>query len=58
MLSNHASNDLDLVQPIQYIVLPNRTIKKPPLKPWPLPEFKPLTIDDFDNYGKLNLSPK
>jgi hypothetical protein len=57
MPSNRASNDLDLVQPTQYIVPPNWTAKKPPPKPWPLPKFEPLHIDDFDDYSKLNLPP-
>jgi hypothetical protein len=57
MPSNHASNDPDLVQPTQYIVPPNRTAKKPPPKPWLLPKFEPLTIDDFDDHGKPNLPP-
>ena len=30
-------------------------VKKPPPKPWPLPKFKPLYIDDWDHYGLLKL---
>ena len=30
--------------------------KIPPLKPWLLPYFKPLYIDNWDDYGSLNLS--
>jgi hypothetical protein len=51
MPSNRASNDLDLVQPTQYIVPPNRTAKKPPPKPWPLPKFEPLHIDALTASG-------
>ena len=29
--------------------------KTHPLKPWPLPEFKPIYINDWDNYSSLNL---
>ena len=29
--------------------------KTPPLKPWPLPHFKPLYIDNWDDYSSLNL---
>ena len=57
MPSNHASNDLDLVQPTQYLIPPNRTAKKPPPKPQPLPNFEPLTIDNFNNHSKPNLPP-
>jgi hypothetical protein len=31
--------------------------KTAPPKPWPLPEFEPLYIDDWDNYGSPNLPP-
>ena len=30
-------------------------VKIPPLKPWPLPKFKPLYINNWDDYGLLNL---
>jgi hypothetical protein len=49
MPSNRTSNDIDLVQPTQYNVLPNRVAKKPPPEPWELP--------DFDDYGTPNLPP-
>ena len=29
--------------------------KTPPLKPWPLPHFKPLYINNWDDYSLLNL---
>ena len=29
--------------------------KRTPPEPWPLPIFKPLYIDDFNNHGKLIL---
>ena len=44
MPSNRTSNHIDLVQPTQYNVQPNRCAKKPPPKPWPLPDFTPMTI--------------
>jgi hypothetical protein len=30
-------------------------VKTPPPKPWPLPNFKPLLIDDWHDYGLLNV---
>jgi hypothetical protein len=30
-------------------------VKTPPLKPWPLPEFEPIYINNWDDYGLLNL---
>jgi hypothetical protein len=57
MPSNRTSNDIDLVQPTQYNVRPNWVAKNPPLEPWPLPDFVPLAIDDFDNHGTPNLPP-
>ena len=29
--------------------------KTPPPKPWPLPEFKPLHINNWDDHGLPNL---
>jgi Transposase IS4 len=29
--------------------------KTPPLKPWPLPEFEPIHIHDWDDHGSPNL---
>jgi hypothetical protein len=57
MPSNRARIDVDLVEPTQYNVWLNQTAKKPRPKPWPLPKFEPLHIDDWDNYGLLNLPP-
>ena len=37
-------HDIDLAQPTQYSVQPNRVSKNPPPKPWPLPDFEPLHI--------------
>lgn len=39
MLSNHASNDIDLVQSTQYNIQPNRVAETPPPELWPLPDF-------------------
>jgi len=57
MPSNCTRIDTDLVQKTQYKVPPNKTVKTPPLKPWLLPKFKPLHIDDWDNHGLSNLFP-
>ena len=52
---NRTSNDIDLVQLTQYKVPPNWVAKKLPLEPWELPDFEPLYINNFNNYGTLNL---
>ena len=39
-----ASNDADLVQPKQYIILKNKRAKIPPPELWPLPDFNSLPI--------------
>ena len=52
-----ASNDADLVQPEQYIVLKNKRAKIPPLEPWLLPDFNPLPISLPLTDGTLNLPP-
>ena len=57
MPSNRSKIDIDLVQPTQYNVRPNWIAKKPCPKPWPLPKFEPLYIDDWDDYGSPNLPP-
>ena len=57
MPSNRARIDGDLVQKTQYKVPPNKIAKKPPPKPQPLPKFKPLHIDDWDDHGSPNLPP-
>ena len=51
------SNDADLVQPDQYIVLKNKRAKIPPPEPWPLLEFDPLPIDLPFTNGAPNLPP-
>jgi len=55
MPSNHARIDADLVRKTQYKVPQNKTAKIPPPKPWPLPEFEPIHIDDWDGHGSPNL---
>ena len=55
MPSNRTRIDADLVQKTQYNVPPNRIAKKPCPKPWPLPKFEPLHIDDWDDHGSPNL---
>ena len=58
MPSNRTFNDIDLVQPTQYNVRLNRVAKKLSPEPWPLPDFMPLAIDDFDDHGTPNLPPR
>ena len=55
MPSNRARIDADIIQPTQYHVLPYREAKKPRPKPQPLPEFEPLRINNWDDYGSPNL---
>ena len=55
MSLKYHSNDIDLVQPTQYNVSKNKPAKKPPLKPWDLPKFEPLAIDDQWDHGEPNL---
>jgi len=55
MVRNHISNDIDFVQPTQYIVSKNRVAKKPPPEPEPLPPFNPLPIYNENEYSEPNL---
>ena len=55
MVRNHKSNDIDLVQPTQYIVSKNRVAKKQPPKPEPPPAFKPLSMYNKNEYGEPKL---
>ena len=55
MPRNRARIDADLVQKTQYNVPPNKMAKTPPPKPWPLPEFEPLYINNWDDHGSPNL---
>ena len=57
MPSNRARIDIDLVQKTQYNVPLNKTAKTAPPKPWPLPKFEPLHIDNWDHCGSPNLPP-
>ena len=52
-----ASNDADLVQPEQYIILKNKRAKIPPPEPWPLLDFNPLSISLPLTNSALNLPP-
>ena len=56
MPSNYARINADLVQKTQYNVPLNKTAKTAPLKPWLLPYFKPLYINNWDNHSLLNLT--
>ena len=55
MVRNRATNDEDFVQPTKYPKLPCGVARNPPPKPSPLPDFKPLSIDNENTYGKPNL---
>ena len=55
MPRNRARIDVDLVQKTQYNIPLNKIAKTPPLKPWPLLYFKPLYINNWDDYSLLNL---
>ena len=57
MPSNRARIDADLVKPTQYNVWPDWKAKNPSPKPQPLPEFKPLHINNFDDHGTPKLPP-
>lgn len=54
---NRVSNDVDFVQPDQYVVPPNRKAKQPPPDPKPLPHFEPLHIESPHTGGAPNLPP-
>ena len=55
MVRNHISNDIDLVQPTQYIISKNRVAKKLLLEPKPSPPFKPLPMYNKNEYGEPKL---
>ena len=55
MVQNCATNDEDFVQPVKYFELPRGAVRKLPLKPLPLPNFKPLFINNKNTYSKPNL---
>ena len=50
-----ASNDIDFVEPPKYDVLPSWKAKKRPPEPWPLPNFKPLHINNPLKNSKAKL---
>ena len=53
----YTSNDADFVKPNKYIILKNKKVKTLPLKPWPLPKFKPFLVKYFYTYSTPNLPP-
>jgi len=57
MPRKRARIDADLVKKDQYNVPPTRIAKIPPPKPWPLPKFEPLHINNWDRHGSPNLPP-
>jgi hypothetical protein len=54
MDSKRHSNDIDLVLPDQYIIPPTRKAKEPAPKPWKLPTFEPLQINDWHYRGEAS----
>ena len=46
---NRTSNDIDLIQPTQYNVQPNRVAKSPPPEPRPLLDSTTLRISNHDD---------
>ena len=57
MLSNRSSNDIDLVQPTQYNVQPNRVAITHHQSRGRCPILHLFKLDDFDDHGTPNLSP-
>ena len=57
MPSKSAFLNPNIVQRTKYVVPPTRVAKKPPLKPWPLPKFDPVIIDDYNAHGEPCLPP-
>ena len=55
MVHNYISNDIDLVQPIQYPLSKSRVAKKPPPAPRPLSSFELLSMFNNCEYSKPNL---
>ena len=51
------SNDVDLVEPDEYIVPKDKKAKTLPPELWPLPEFEPLPVKYPYTYGAPNLLP-
>ncbi|KAF2813864.1 uncharacterized protein BDZ99DRAFT_459616 [Mytilinidion resinicola] len=48
------SNDIDYVK---WKDPRTKTAKEPPLKPWPMPEFSPLPINDWYDPGEACVTP-
>ena len=55
IMPSTSSNDLDFVRPTQYVVPPGKNAKTPAPKPWKLPPFNALHINDFHLSGASNL---
>ena len=55
MVRNRISNNIDLVQPTQYIIPKNLVVKKLLLEPALLPHFNPLPIYNKNKYSQLKL---
>jgi len=53
MVRNYVSNDIDLVQPTQYVVSKERVANKSPPELAVLPPFDPLPIHNENEYGEL-----
>jgi len=48
-------NDIDLVKYTKYIVPLSKTAKEPAPTPWPLPAFKTLQVNDYNDPRELNI---
>ena len=48
-------NDIDLVKRTEYIIPPSRVARKPAPKPWSLPAFSPIKINDYKDPKEPNV---
>ena len=50
-------NDIDLVKYTKYIIPPSKRAKEPAPTPWPLPTFKLLQVNDYNDPREPNIPP-
>jgi len=48
-------NDIDVVKYTKYIIPPSRVAKKPAPKPWSLPVFSLIEINNYNNPKEPNV---